>query len=96
MIQSFLRADEVRWDGMQYWDAKSGNGAVFAFRGAQAAETGHVFELKGLDRTRFYEVWSEDGAVLRGQFMGARLLDEGLKVGLSDAGASDLIYLQAQ
>ncbi len=81
---------------MEYWAAKTGKGAVFAFRGAQAGETSHVFKLKGLDRKRFYEVWSEEGAILRGRSIGAKLLDEGLKVGLSEPGASDLVYLQEQ
>jgi hypothetical protein len=79
---------------MQYWDSKSGKGAVFAFRGAKSAESRHTFKLKGLDRTRSYEVWSEDGAVSRGQIVGAKLMDEGLRVELNDPGASDLVYLQ--
>jgi len=90
------RPDEARWDGMEYWDSKTRKGAVFAFRGANASETSHVFRLHGLDRSRSYQVWSEDGAVARGHFVGAKLVDEGLKVDLSDAGASDLVYLQAQ
>jgi alpha-galactosidase len=90
------RPDEARWDGMEYWDSKTRKGAVFAFRGANASETSRVFRLHGLDRSRSYQVWSEDGAVARGHFVGAKLVDEGLKVDLSDAGASDLVYLQAQ
>jgi alpha-galactosidase len=42
------RPDEARWDGMQYFDSKSGKGIVFAFRGATAGETSHAFKLKFL------------------------------------------------
>ena len=90
------RPDDARWDGMQYFDSKSGKGIVFAFRGATAGEPAHVFKLKGLDRAASYEVWSEDGAVSRGQATGAKLIDEGLRVELSEPGASEWIYLQVQ
>ena len=90
------RPDEARWDGVQYFDSKSGKGIVFAFRGATAGEPSHVFKLKGLDRAASYAVWSEEGAVSRGQATGAKLMDEGLRVELSEPGASELIYLQVQ
>lgn len=90
------RPDEARWDGMEYWDAKTGKGAVFAFRGTKASETSHRFKLQGLDPTRSYQVWSEDGAVSRGQVKGTQLAEEGLKVDLGEPGTSDLVYLQAQ
>jgi alpha-galactosidase len=89
------RPDEARWDGMEYWDSKTGKGVVFAFRGTKAVETSHVFRLKGLDRTAAYEVWSEDGSVPRGQAAGVKLMNEGLKVDLGEPGASELVYLQA-
>jgi alpha-galactosidase len=90
------RPDETRWDGMQYVDSKSGKGIVFAFRGAKAGETSHVFKLKGLDPAASYKVWSEDGSVASGQATGAELMGEGLKTELTDLGASDLIYVQVQ
>jgi alpha-galactosidase len=87
------RPDEARWDGMEYWDAHTGKGAVFIFRGAKAAETNHTFKLQGLNRTRSYQVWSEDGAVPRTQASGAKLMGEGLRMDLSEPGASELVYL---
>jgi alpha-galactosidase len=90
------RPDEASWDGMQYFDSKSGKGIVFAFRGATAGETSHAFKLKRLDRAASYEIWSEDGSVARGQTKGAKLMDEGLRVELSGAGASELIYFQVR
>jgi len=90
------RPDDTRWDGMQYFDAQSGKGIVFGFRGVKAAEPSHAFKLKGLDQAATYEVWSEDGAVARGQVTGAKLMTEGLKLELPDPGASDLIYLQVK
>jgi len=88
------RPDEARWDGIQYMDVKTGKGIVFGFRGAQAVKTSHEFKLQGLDRSASFKVWSEDGTVAQSQFTGAQLMDEGLKVQLSDPGASELIYLQ--
>jgi hypothetical protein len=81
---------------MEYWDTRTGKGAVFAFRGTKAVETSHRFKLNGLDRKRSYQVWSEDGAVSRSTVVGAKLLDEGLKVDLNEPGASELVYLQVQ
>lgn len=88
------RPDEARWDGMEYQDSKSGKGMVFAFRGTQAGETSHAFELKGLDRAATYEVWREDTAGTHGQITGTELLDEGLTVTVGAPGESELIYLQ--
>jgi alpha-galactosidase len=90
------RPDETRWDGMEYADSKTGKGVVFVFRGAKAGEIRHVFKLKGLDRAASYQVWSEDGSVVRGHATGANLMDEGLGVELSEAGASELVYLQVR
>ena len=90
------RPDEARWDGMEYLDPNTGKGVVFAFRGAKAVETSHVFRFEGLNRKASYEVWSEDGFLPHRLTMGAKLMDEGLRVQLSDSGASELIYLQAQ
>jgi alpha-galactosidase len=90
------RPDDARWDGMQYIDAKTRKGIVFGFRGAKAVKTSHEFKLQGLDRSASYKVWSEDGTVPQSQFTGAQLMDEGLKVELSDPGASELIYLQVK
>ena len=89
------RPDVSRWDGVQYFDSKSGKGIVFAFRGTKAVESSHAYLLKGLDRNATYEVWSEDGAMSRGQTTGAKLMDEGLQLKLTVPGSSDLIYLQA-
>jgi alpha-galactosidase len=90
------RPDDSRWDGMQYFDAKSGKGIVFAFRGSKSGENGYVFKLKGLDQAGSYEVWSEDGSVARRQVRGAKLMGEGLRLELGEPGASELIFLQAR
>jgi hypothetical protein len=90
------RPDAARWDGMQYFDSKSGKGIVFAFRGAKADERSHAFKLKGLERGAPYEFWSEDGSISRGQAAGTRLMAEGLRVDLGEPGTSELVYLQAR
>jgi len=88
------RPDEARWDGMEYFDSKSGKGMVFAFRGVKAVEMSHTFPLKGLDRTATYKVWCEDGAGTRDEEAGAKLIDAELQVEASGPGESGLIYLQ--
>ena len=90
------RPDDTRWDGMEYFDSQTGKGIVFAFRGPQTSDTDHVFKLKGLAQATAYEVWSEDDSVSRRQATGAKLMNEGLAVMLSEPGASELIYLQAR
>lgn len=90
------RPDDARWDGMEYFDSKSGKGIVFAFRGAKAGEVSHVFRLKGLDRTAAYKIWTEDGSVADSVVTGAKLMDEGLEVRLSKAGESELTYMQTK
>jgi alpha-galactosidase len=90
------RPDDQRWDGMEYIDATTGTGVVFAFRGSSAEEAAHAFKLKGLDRAGSYQVWSEDGSVARGKAKGASLMDDGLRVESTEAGSSELIYLRKE
>ncbi len=90
------RPDPARWDGMEYVDSGSGKGVVFAFRGTKDTEPSHLFQLKALSGAASYKVWSEDGSVPAGQASGAQLMKEGLKVRLSEPGASELIFFQAQ
>ncbi len=88
------RPDPARWDGMEYVDGKTGKGVVLAFRGAKAPESSQVFKLRGLERKRSYDLWSEDGSMPRHQVTGARLMEEGLRLGLAEPGTSEIIYLR--
>ncbi len=90
------RPDDTRWDGMQYIDSTTGKGIVFAFRGVKSGETSHTFKLKGLDRAGSYRIWSEDGSSEPHKATGAGLMDEGLRVRLGEAGASELVYVQGE
>jgi alpha-galactosidase len=88
------RPDGVRWDGMQYFDHESGQGALYAFRGTTADEPVHRFVLKGLDASASYELSFEDGSSPRAVMRGADLMSAGVTVQLPEPESSDLIYLQ--
>src|SRR5205814_1466959 len=46
----FMRPDDVRWDGIEYYDRKTERGVVYAFRGSNPLESTHSFILRGLRR----------------------------------------------
>ncbi len=87
------RPDGVNWDGMFYWSAALKHGMVFIFR-PEAPESGKVIKLKGLDATKKYWVWCEDGSVRPGIRTGAQLMTTGLTARLGKQYTSDLIYVQ--
>jgi alpha-galactosidase len=88
------RPDGVRWDGMEYFDAVSGRGALFAFRG-KGDEAEHTFVLKGLDAAGKYEVTSEDGAVATKVTSGQELMRDGVRLKLAPE-TSEIVYLRRQ
>ena len=87
------RPDGVRWDGMQYFDGRTGKGVVFAFRGKRDAK-GHVFKLKGLRSDRTYRVWCEDASNPARIMSGGQLMSSGLDMSLENPESSEIIYLQ--
>lgn len=90
------RPDDARWDGIQYFDPATGKGIVFAFRGSKAGESRHEFKLQGLKPDASYDTRAEDGSMERQTLAGAELMNSGLSLDLREAGASDLIFLQAK
>jgi alpha-galactosidase len=85
------RPDGKNWDGMQYADAKSGNGVLFVFRTGTDQDI-QVVKLKGLNARKRYMVEAIDGSC-SGKYTGAELMSRGLTVKLSERGSSDLIFL---
>ena len=86
------RPDGGRWDGIEYWDAESGKGVLFAFRDKND-EADHAFVLRGLAEEERYHLTSEDGSVAEANLSGKILRTEGLKVHLADPQTSDLIFI---
>lgn len=88
------RPDGVRWDGMQYWDPKQGEGVVFAFRGTVAGESEHRFVLSGLDAAKRYKLHFEDGSAVDRTATGRELMGTGLEVHLPNPLSSELVFLE--
>jgi hypothetical protein len=49
------RPDGVHWDGIQYFDPSTGQGALYAFRGKIRDEPQHRFRLRGLKPSALYQ-----------------------------------------
>lgn len=85
-----------RWDAMEYVSSKTGKGVIFVFRGAKSAETSYRVEPRGLDSSKSYNLWSEDGAVAPNRVEGSKLMKNGVVVRLNSPGTSDLVFLGLQ
>ncbi len=88
------RPDGVHWDAIEYFDPKTGKGAVYAFRGSTPTETSHSFVLKGLEpdgkyRLRFHDHSSPDCIV-----SGRELLSLGLNLKLVKPSSSEVILFE--
>jgi alpha-galactosidase len=86
------RPDGVQWDGMEYFDPKTGRGVLHAFRGT-TDEPRHRFKLKGLDQSRKYALSFEDSGRKRSVLTGAQLGSDGVEVQLSEPTTSELVYI---
>ena len=88
------RPDGLHWDGIEYFDPASGRGVVFLFR-PDSPDASQVIFLKGLDQAANYHVSFEDTpATLRRN--GKSLMEEGLRVELSEPLTSAIVYLVRQ
>jgi alpha-galactosidase len=90
------RPDGVHWDGIEYWDPARGKGVVFAFRGTVENEGSHSFVLKGLEPSARYRLHFNDKASTDRAATGNDLMKGGLKVGLSTANSSELIFIEKE
>ena len=88
-----LRPDGIRWDGIEYWDARRERGVLYAFHGTVAEEKMHRYELKGLQpsshyRLRYYDHSSPDRTVT-----GRELMGKGVEVKLPLPNTSEIILI---
>ncbi len=90
------RPDGVHWDGIEYWDPARGKGVVFAFRGTVENEGSHSFVLKGLEPSARYRLHFNDKTSTDRAATGNDLMKGGLKVGLSTANSSELIFIEKE
>ena len=86
------RPDGKIWDGMQYYDPKTGKGVVFIFRPQSDVSTQTV-RLMGLDPNMQYSVAAEDGSAVSKIMSGKELMVQGLRISLPERDSSDLIFI---
>jgi hypothetical protein len=87
------RPDGVRWDGVQYFDPKRGQGVLYAFRGTTRDEATHSFPLQGLRPARRYRLRFQDHSAADRLVSGSDLLKKGLTVVLPLPQSSELVFL---
>jgi hypothetical protein len=89
----FGRPDGRKWDGVEYYDPAAGKGVVYVFKPSPtpAAET---IRFKGLDAKQRYRIRFEDGTQPLCIRSGAELMDQGLRVTLNGAEASELVFFE--
>jgi alpha-galactosidase len=88
------RPDGVAWDGMEYFDPKTGKGVVYAFRGSNPAESSHTYILQGLNASRTYTLEFHDIHSADRTLQGAQLMRNGLSVSLSQPNSSELVFFE--
>jgi hypothetical protein len=86
------RPDGVHWDGMEYYDPKTGKGVVYAFRGSTEVESSHSYILWGLDASSVYSLHFSDGSSADRTIGGTELMRQGLTVSLAKPNSSELIF----
>ena len=89
----FPRPDGRKWDGVEYYDPAAGKGVVYVFKPTPTpiAET---IRFKGLDAKHKYRVRFEDGSQPPSIRSAAELMDQGLRVTLDGAQASELVFFE--
>ena len=88
--------EENVWMAWQFDGPEPGTGIVQAFRRKKCEEAAQVYKLHGLDPKAEYNVEDLDAGKPE-KLSGAKLMDEGLKVGIAErAGAAIVVYRKAQ
>jgi alpha-galactosidase len=90
------RPDGVHWDGIEYFDASTQRGALFAFHGSSQEPKAreHIFLLRGLHPDRFYRLTFQDHSSADRTVSGRELMQKGLQISLPEPNSSELIFLQ--
>jgi hypothetical protein len=94
LYHSGPRADGKGWDGLEYFDAQSGKGVLYAFHGSQAKPDAFTFALRGLRADDRYRLHFKDGSAADLELSGRELLQAGISVSLPLANSSELIVIE--
>jgi hypothetical protein len=87
------RPTEAHWDGIEYFDAATGCGVLFAFHGTDPAETSHHFPIRGLLLKKTYRVTFQDHTSEDYTASGERLAQSGITVHSPIPNSSELVFL---
>lgn len=88
------RPDGKNWDGVQYFDTKTGKGIAFIFKPSDKVANTKNIKLKGLNPSDSYTIWTEDGSSARKTTTGKELMEQGINLTLVGNYMSDLIYIK--
>jgi len=88
------RADGRGWDGIEYFDERRGEGAIYAFHGADANASAFTFVPKGLRADASYRVRFHDRSAPDFMRRGGDLMRGGIRVTLPQTNSSELILLR--
>ena len=86
------RPDGTHWDAVEYFAASTGQGVVYAFRGATAGENTHTYLLRGLHADRRYALHFNDHTSPDREAPGKELMVSGLVVTLPLPQSSELVF----
>jgi hypothetical protein len=88
------RPDGKGWDGLEYFDARSETGVLYAFHGSETKPDSFTFLLRGLRAAAKYRLHFKDGTSPDRDVGGRELSQSGVTVSLPSANSSELIVIK--
>ncbi len=89
------RPNGKEWDGIEFFDPRTGRGVVLAFRGSTKIDNSHRFILRGMDPSLTYQIRFHDGSSEDRTFRGDELLTSGVLVTLPHTFSSEMVFVEA-
>ncbi len=87
------RPDGVHWDGIEYMNPQTGQGAMYVFRGSAPDEPEHTFNLRGLNPRARYKIDFHDRSSAASTATGAALMQAGIVLQLTQPNTSEILVL---
>ena len=89
------RPTEAHWDGIEFYDATTGQGVLFAFHGTDSQEISHRFPIRGLLRKNIYRVAFQDHTAKDYTTNGEELMQSGITIHSPVPNSSELVFLNS-
>jgi hypothetical protein len=93
LFHVFPRPDGTVWDGIEYFDPETDQGAVYIFK-PNSPENTHTIVLQGLDADQWYRLTFEDGSNPSAVLLGSELMSAGIPVTLYGTHVSELMFIE--